>query len=82
MSNKINYKIGEVPLSTFNRFAAAVNKSFEGSPEVDPKLDFELVIGSLFPICYKNVTKELERQYGLGFKAGYEDAKNESKRDN
>jgi hypothetical protein len=80
MSTEKPDKIGEVPLSVFNRFAATVNKHYQGSPENDPRLSFELIIGSLFPVCYDNVRKEILLQHGLGYKQGYEDGLNESKR--
>ena len=80
--SKQEYKIGEVKLSLLNRFTESMNKQLTGSPETDPTLTFELVIGSLFPVCYKNVKQEMLRQHGLGYKAGYEDAINESKRNN
>lgn len=71
---KEEYKIGEIPLSKFNRFAQKVNKYYSGSPEKDPILTFELVVGSLFPVCYKNVREEMRRQHALGYKAGMEEA--------
>lgn len=79
MKNKED-NLGTVKLSTLEKAIKQIKK--EISPKTDCEISFEFIIGSFFPKVLENIKNTFTANYMEGYKAGKEEAKNDSKRDN
>lgn len=79
MKNKED-NLGTVKLSTLEKAIKQIKK--EISPKTDCEISFEFIIGSFFPKVLENIKNTFTVNYMEGYKAGKEEAKNDSKRDN
>lgn len=79
MKNKED-NLGTVKLSTLEKAIKQIKK--EISPKTDCEISFEFIIGSFFPKVLENIKNTFTANYMEGYKAGKEEAKNDSKRNN
>lgn len=75
MDNQPIPQMPTIKLSRLKKMIASLENS--GSPIKDPDLNFEYIVGSLYPTLYKNIMNEINHQYTLGYLQGREDMKNE-----
>lgn len=59
--------IPSIKLSYAEKVLASVRSNID---QDDVDLSFEFILMSFFPVCWRNIQKELDRQYTLGFIAG------------
>lgn len=59
--------VPSIKLSYAEKVLASVRNNID---QDDADLSFEFILMSFFPVCWRNVQKELDRQYTLGFIAG------------
>jgi hypothetical protein len=68
MEEKI--QIAPIKLSDVERMVASVKKNIGDN---DADLSFEFILTAFFPTCWNNIEEALNKQYTLGYIAGYKD---------
>jgi hypothetical protein len=75
-----NKDLDTIKLSTLEKAIKKIKK--EIAPNKDCDISFEFIIGSFFPKILENIKDTFTTNYMEGYKAGKEEAKNESQRNN
>ena len=76
MKDYIEVNIPSIAVADLEKLANRI-KQVTGSDQAE--VSFEMVIASFFPTSWSNIQKELNRQYTMGYIAGYNDKKEELK---